>query len=518
MMFTEGELAARAASRVGRVLSNKYRVEAVLGVGGMATVYSAAHRNGLRVAVKVLHTELSINAEIRRRFLREGHAASAVKHPGAVVVLDDDVADDGAAFLVMELLDGRSVEQLWDEQGPRLSERTVVAIAGELCDVLAAAHRAGVVHRDIKPANLFLTNDGRLKVLDFGIARVRDAAATATQTGSVFGTPAFMAPEQASGRNSLVDHQTDIWSVGATMFTLLTGRTVHEGETGQHLAMLSATRPARSVATVAPKLPGEIVAVVDRALSFEKTERWSSAESMHAALVEASKALFGESLPPLASLPEASPTLRDSRGPVIAGRPEPSPAERGLPVLGRTTGVPVSSEATTKRRAPVPTLTEVMSRVSALMRLGVAATVPVTAFDAEGAAGTKARRRRVIIGACLAIGVCATSAAVLHSRTRESSPATAASGPVPAETPTVASSLTSARSVIGASTTTIPPPVPRTMMSARTPTSSSSAKSPGAPQKRAAAVASAAGTSKASCTPPYAIDAAGKKLWKEECL
>ena len=108
--------------------------------------------------------------------LAGGYAANAVKHPGAVVVLDDDVAEDGAAFLVMELLEGASIEAVWEKHGRRLPLRAVLAIGDQVLDVLAAAHAAGIVHRDIKPANLFLTRDGAIKVLDFGIARLRDAA------------------------------------------------------------------------------------------------------------------------------------------------------------------------------------------------------------------------------------------------------------------------------------------------------------------------------------------------------
>lgn len=224
MSGTDDELVARAQARLGTVLRGKYRLDRVLGIGGMATVYAATHRNGNEFAVKVLHPDLSLRAEIRNRFLREGHAAGSVKHPGAVQVLDDDVADDGSAFLVMELLRGESIEILWERRRQHLPLKVVVGIGIQLLDVLEAAHARGVIHRDIKPANIFLTTTGQVKVLDFGIARIRDMAASqATQTGMMMGTPAFMAPEQAMAKTSEIDAQTDVWSAGATMFTLFPG-------------------------------------------------------------------------------------------------------------------------------------------------------------------------------------------------------------------------------------------------------------------------------------------------------
>jgi len=143
------------------------------------------------------------------------------------------------------------------------------------------------VHRDLKPENLFLTQDGRLKVLDFGIARLRELSQpspSATQAGSVLGTPAFMAPEQALGRWHEVDGRTDIWSVGATAFTLLTGRFVHEAQTVQEQLVLSATRPARNVRQVNANVPLGLAAVVDRALCFDRAQRFGHARVMRGAL------------------------------------------------------------------------------------------------------------------------------------------------------------------------------------------------------------------------------------------
>lgn len=350
MLTPDEELAAHARERVGTWLRDKYRIDRVLGIGGMGSVYGATHRNGRQVAIKLLHPEYSVRADLRRRFLRESQAANAVHHPGVVAIIDDDVADDGAAFLVMELLDGQNVEELWESHGKRLSERAVLALAADLCAVLAAAHDAGVIHRDLKPANLFVTHAGELKVLDFGIARVRDATTvSATTTGSVFGTPAFMPPEQASGLVNELGPMTDVWAVGATMFTLLSGRTVHEGQSGQHIAILAATTPARSLATVMPDASNEVIAIVDRALAFDKADRWSSATALRDALCDALKQLEATNDDPLVrgTLSETMLAIAGVK-PVVAHSGTLACAGERPPVLGGTTGQPVSSGTITQ--------------------------------------------------------------------------------------------------------------------------------------------------------------------------
>ena len=287
-------IVTRALSRVGTVLEDKWRLDKLLGVGGMAAVYAATHRNQKRVAVKLLHPELAGDGEIRTRFLREGYAANTIGHEGAVSVLDD-FAGQGTAFLVMELLEGETIEARWLRKGSRLDPREVLIIADQLLDVLAAAHAKDVVHRDIKPENLFLTRQGVLKVLDFGIARIFEAAQTRKQTraGTVMGTPAFMSPEQARGRWDEVDGRTDLWAVGATMFTLLSGRYVHEATTGNEQLILSATAPAKSIATVTTGLPRSVIATIDRALHFERDQRWPDARGMQEAVRGSLESLGG---------------------------------------------------------------------------------------------------------------------------------------------------------------------------------------------------------------------------------
>jgi serine/threonine-protein kinase len=286
------------------VLNHKYRLDRVLGSGGMATVYAATHRNGKEVALKLLHPDLASLESVRSRFLREGYVANFVKHPGAVSVLDDDVTDDGWAFLVMELLEGVTLQELWEAREAHIHPACVCAVTLQLLDVLEAAHVRGIVHRDVKPANLFLLPTGELKVLDFGIACMRLVGQRTTNAGAVLGTPAYMAPEQATGDASHIDARTDLFAVGAVAFALLVGETVHSAESTLDTLTQAATSHARPLAPLALGVPPTIAKVFERALSFDRDARWSSAREMRAALAVAARDAYGE-VPGRAAIREA---------------------------------------------------------------------------------------------------------------------------------------------------------------------------------------------------------------------
>jgi hypothetical protein len=325
------ELRGQAQARVGTVLREKYRIDGILGIGGMAVVYVATHRNRQSFAVKMLHPFLSTNPAIRERFLGEGYRANSVKHKGAVTVFDDDVAEDGAVFLVMELLDGESLDHVVQRQRGGPPVRATMLIGHQLLDVLVAAHAANVVHRDIKPANLFVTRDGTVKVLDFGIARLLEAAGgQLTRSGAVLGTPGFMAPEQARGLLDAIDGKTDVWAVGATLYSLVTGGYVHEGESQQLQLIQAATQPAPSLAARAPGAPRGLIEVVDRALAFDKADRWTAA-AMRDALRAVYVGEFGEE-PAAARLAELLGT------PHGGGADGPTPRTRTLEPSGAPGG------------------------------------------------------------------------------------------------------------------------------------------------------------------------------------
>jgi hypothetical protein len=285
-----------AARRVGQVFAGKWLIERVLGAGGMATVYAATHTNNQRaVALKILHAELSVSGDFKKRFLREGFIANRVGHPGAVAILDDGVDDDGNVFLVMELLTGASLADRIralrgkTPDGPRrgFDQAEALRIVDGILDVLIAAHAQGILHRDLKPDNVFVTDGGAVKVLDFGIARLREPQSgepdqARTRTGVVLGTPQYMAPEQARGRTSLVDERSDLWAVGAIIFAMLTGRHVHQAETPNEALLKAMTAIAQPVGGLLPGLDERVAAIVDRALSFEQEMRYPDAKAMQA--------------------------------------------------------------------------------------------------------------------------------------------------------------------------------------------------------------------------------------------
>lgn len=301
----EDPTVAQCRGRVGQLISGKWRLDALIGVGGMAAVYMATHRNGSVGAIKLLHDEVAMNDEVRERFLREAYIANKVGHPGTVKVLDDDVDEHGTPYLVMELLQGESVESRADKAGGRLSINETLDIVDQVLAVLESAHEHSIIHRDLKPENLFLVKDAQVKVLDFGIARLREENSRKTQTGMVMGTPSFMAPEQAMGRWNDVDARTDLYAVGATAFTLLTGLPVHEAETAGEMLVAAATRPARSLARVLNNAPFALVAMVDRALSYERDHRFPDAAAFRAELAKVRNSLTHEAVSKTQISPQA---------------------------------------------------------------------------------------------------------------------------------------------------------------------------------------------------------------------
>ncbi|MEP7127149.1 MAG: protein kinase, partial [Byssovorax sp.] len=423
-------LEQRAQKRIGTILGEKYTLSRVLGVGGMAVVYLATHRNGNRVAVKVLHPELSLDPGLVARFAREGYVANAIDHRGAVRVLDDDVDVDGSPFLVMELLLGETLEERAQRSGGTLPQREVVALAHQLLDVLAAAHAKGVVHRDIKPENLFLTRERELKVLDFGIARLRDDSnAPGTAAGIRIGTPAFMPPEQALGRTEEIDARSDVWAAGATLFTLLSGRLVHEAESAAEIVVRAATQPSPSIASVASNVPPALAAVVDRALAFRREDRFPDARAMQVALAEANVALYAE--PVSAAAVGPVPADRDSLSTKITD--EIALRETAPYLTDPITGQAVPAPSGKVARAALSTLASDASALGRSSRESMGTPPPVTpitrpppdppapserepAVAPEAPKARRASRRAIVAIAMVAAATIATVATVAATR------------------------------------------------------------------------------------------------------
>jgi len=263
-----------------------WRIDSRIARGGVATVYEATHvETGARAAAKIMHPELCRNPEVTARFRREALVANCVAHPSVVHILDDGKTDDGAGVLMLELLHGELLETRRLKFGGRLPLMEVVRYSVQMLDVLHAAHEAGIIHRDIKPDNLFLENNGRLRVMDFGVARFRPEGISSsrpdlTLPGALLGTPDFMAPEQALGLKEQIGPHSDIWSAGATMFRLLSGDVVHEHENMNQLLIAASTKPARPISTVRRGLPVALRETIDRALAFERKDRWPTAGDM----------------------------------------------------------------------------------------------------------------------------------------------------------------------------------------------------------------------------------------------
>ncbi len=478
--------------RIGKTLCGKYTLEGLLGVGGMASVFRARHRNGHKVAVKLLHTELSVSADIRSRFLREGYAANKVDHPGVVRVTDDDVGEDGAAFLVMELLEGQPLNTHIEEQGGTLSAAEIVPLMCQLLEVLDAAHKQEIVHRDIKPENLFLeAKTGKLKVLDFGIARMAGGQ-HATKTGGLMGTPTYMAPEQARGETKLVDGRSDLWAVGAIMFRCLVGRPVFEGPTPEIRMILAATQKPERLETLAAEAGPELCAIVDRALLPSKKERWSSAREM----LDALQALPPERLSKVRMPP-----------PVTTERTSFHPTEELLPTSIREALTPsgIGNLGDPTRKAP-----KASPPTHSLVGM------------AQGSVAHPAPRldRRVLVGVGV-VGAALIALAITSRAPSSPGPASAGASSTPkiADTPSSPSSVPSPVAVAAATAS------PAAASADVSRGSAAAAKalpeagvSKAAPPGPPAARPSASSAPKPNCNPNFTLDAQGEKIFKPECF
>src|SRR5690606_9024682 len=311
---------------VGTVPEGTFRVTQEIGRGGMAAVYEAENIDiGKRVAVKILSAELISSRVVRERFIREARAAAAIHSPYICEVYDSGMYHE-RPFLVMELLDG---ESLYDRMTRvrQLKVSTCLKVLRHIVRGLAKAHQAGVVHRDLKPENIFLTRDtdGRMlaKIVDFGLAKFYEGRNGAdernirlTREGALFGTPAYMSPEQAKGQGE-VDHRADLWALGCIVYECLTGRTVWDVQQGVAMILAQIAKgelpdPRR----YRPDLPEEFTAWFQKALHPNLEERYQSGrefiESLELALAPDGEPISSADPPPLSSaydIPDPAPHL-----------------------------------------------------------------------------------------------------------------------------------------------------------------------------------------------------------------
>ena len=266
---------------LGNVVADRYRLERFLGEGGMGAVWAARHVvTGKTVALKVLKGG---SEEHRRRFVQEARVAAAIRHPNVVDVHDVLALPDGRPVLVMDLLEGEPLSEAIERRG-RYSLEELGPIMLQVLAGIGAAHAAGVVHRDLKPENVFLCGD-TVKVLDFGIAKLTaltsaiQHTAALTQTGSVLGTPMYMAPEQVFGEKS-IDHRADVWSLGVVMYECLTGECPIHGENVGQIFKSISQRSFPPIGRVLPDLEPTIAELVDRMLSTRVEDRPESARQV----------------------------------------------------------------------------------------------------------------------------------------------------------------------------------------------------------------------------------------------
>jgi serine/threonine protein kinase len=277
------KLAARLDALLGRDLDGRYTILQKLGQGGMGAVYrSSQHSVGREVAIKVISPHLVSEADVIKRFLREAKLASRLSHPNAVAVLDFGQTDDGIFYLVMELVTGRTLDQVIKADRVFKAER-VVRIGTQVCDALEGAHALQIVHRDLKPANIMLLSSGRdlVKVLDFGLAKSvapDQASTTMTNAGALLGTPAFMPPELALGQQC--DGRADLYSLGVVLYLLGSGHLPFQSESAHELIAMHGTETAPPMTGVSP----ELAKVIDRLLAKDPDRRYQTAAETREAL------------------------------------------------------------------------------------------------------------------------------------------------------------------------------------------------------------------------------------------
>ena len=299
----------------------KYQLVRIIGEGGMGRVYEAIDPIiGRRVAVKTISLSVATDAETRSRFFREAQAAGQLSHPNLITI--HDIGDaEGTPYIVMEYLEGLDLNRKMRQE--RLSYDAKMQIMIDVCEGLAFAHGRDIVHRDIKPANIFITPNGRAKILDFGLAR--GVLSDVTQTGKIVGTPNYMSPEQI--RDEGVDHRSDIFAAGVVFYELLCGRKAFEGDSvATTLYKVLETQP-QPVHLVDDQLPATLSTVIERALAKDRLARFQSSGEMLEAVLQAHGRTTEIERSRLTSLPRHTPPRGTSAVAVAAAVSRTAPTQ-----------------------------------------------------------------------------------------------------------------------------------------------------------------------------------------------
>jgi hypothetical protein len=504
-----------AGVKAGDILAGKYRVDRVLGIGGMGVVVAAHHiQLDEHVAIKFLLPQALANAEAVARFDREARAAVKIKSEHVARVIDVGKLENGAPYMVMEYLEGRDLSAWLTERGPLPVEQAVEFVL-QACEAIAEAHAMGIVHRDLKPANLYCIRrpDGALsvKVLDFGISKSTSGAGamSMTRTHTVMGSPLYMSPEQMESSKG-VDARADIWALGVILFELVTGRVPFEGEAITELVLKIVTAAPPILLGAMPGVPPGLDPIIHKCLEKKRENRYASVSELANDLLAYAPARSKLSVERIANIMNAAgmparqnfhsappgPLLRTqgmagSQGSITGGGPQSPGAYTGGPAGG------------------TPRMTD--------------AAWGQTGGDAAG----KPRSRMLLVlgGAAVLFAVIGGVVAVVVAK--KSTPVAAASAtpppsaaPLPAATdstalvplPSATAFAPAADTSVAAATTVAPPtPVPGPAHASTRPTNTATAAPPSpAPAPKPAG--------KPNCDPPYFMDSAGHRQYKPECL
>jgi tRNA A-37 threonylcarbamoyl transferase component Bud32 len=399
--------------RVGKTIDDRYRIVRKVGQGGSGEVFEAEHIYiRKRVALKLLRSQLPSRAEAIQRLRREAQATSAIGHPGIVEIEDFGTTEDGVVFMAMEWLEGEPLD-VAIERGPMPVERALT-IALQVCEALAAAHDAGVIHRDLKPENIFLTRTPageQAKILDFGVAKVTTEDARLTATGMVVGTPYYIAPEQAAGRD--VDGRSDIYAVGVILYEMLTGTLPFTASNAMAVVRMHLEQEPQPPRKRAPAqgIPVEVEAVILRCMTKKPAGRYESARALADALRALPGALaLGQAVTAAAPVP-AGPSAGTTAG-VAPGLAPGQTTLKGAPV-GPAAAVNPGTTPGAKAEAP-----------------GKHDDVARTALVGERAEQRRGRFLLVLLGLALGLGVGALTFALVRSARQAGDPDDRATAPV----------------------------------------------------------------------------------------
>jgi serine/threonine-protein kinase len=492
----------------GDVLAGKYRVERILGSGGMGMVVAAHHLQlDERVALKFLLPAAVANVEVVARFMREARAAFKIKSEHVARVTDVAQLENGSPYIVMEYLEGGDLAQ-WLLQRGGMSIAQAVDFVLQACEALAEAHALGIVHRDLKPANLYCVQraDGALsiKVLDFGISKVTNSEqASMTRTNGITGSPLYMSPEHMKAART-VDARTDIWSLGVILFELITGRPPFEAEAVTELVLKVAAEPPIALRRFRPDAPPELEAVIVRALEKDRDRRFQNVAEFAVALLPFGPPHARMSVDRIAGTMERSAAaggsaVERSSGELVGGKwPAAAPSEES------DDGPPTRPEAPVAMPG-VPLVAGLMPPSHSSM--------PMTASSWGQAESVRPTHGKALVGIALgsAVAVAAGVFALAWPRLRPP-PEVPAVELAPSAPPPAPSAIESAPIVaLPPPTATASPaaPEPAVVSSSATPTASASA--PPHPKPNVAPVRN-------PCNPPYYFDAKGTRHFKRECI